>query len=86
MMTSERCPNGWQTASSSCFLLSRKEGPQLSSRNISAVAGTERCYEALKKLHTTYDLVVNIQGDEPLIDPDIIDGVVKALQVGVLRL
>lgn len=28
-----------------------------------------------------YDVVVNIQGDEPLIEPDIIDGVVKALQV-----
>ena len=26
-------------------------------------------------------MVVNIQGDEPLIEPEIIDGVVKALQV-----
>ncbi|ONK79224.1 uncharacterized protein A4U43_C01F4190 [Asparagus officinalis] len=42
--------------------------------------GTERCNEALKKLGKNYDIVVNIQGDEPLIEPDIIDGVVKALQ------
>ncbi|CAM8906338.1 unnamed protein product [Rhodiola kirilowii] len=42
--------------------------------------GTERCNEALDKLQTKYDIVVNIQGDEPLIDPEIIDGVVKALQ------
>lgn len=43
--------------------------------------GTERCNEALQKLEKQYDIVVNIQGDEPLIEPEIIDGVVKALQV-----
>lgn len=42
--------------------------------------GTERCNEALIKLKKKYDIVVNIQGDEPLIEPEIIDGVVKALQ------
>lgn len=42
--------------------------------------GTERCNEALQKLEKKYDIVVNIQGDEPLIEPEIIDGVVKALQ------
>lgn len=42
--------------------------------------GTERCNEALQKLAKKYDIVVNIQGDEPLIEPEIIDGVVKALQ------
>lgn len=48
--------------------------------------GTERCNEALKKLSKKYDIVVNIQGDEPLVEPEIIDGVVKALQVIVLLL
>ncbi|XP_010545826.1 PREDICTED: 3-deoxy-manno-octulosonate cytidylyltransferase, mitochondrial [Tarenaya hassleriana] len=42
--------------------------------------GTERCNEALEKLENKYDVVVNIQGDEPLIEPEIIDGVVRALQ------
>ncbi|KAK3010245.1 hypothetical protein RJ639_010817, partial [Escallonia herrerae] len=42
--------------------------------------GTERCNEALQRLEKKYDIVVNIQGDEPLIQPEIIDGVVKALQ------
>ncbi|XP_020106012.1 3-deoxy-manno-octulosonate cytidylyltransferase, mitochondrial [Ananas comosus] len=42
--------------------------------------GTERCNEALQKLGKTYDIVVNIQGDEPLIEPEIIDGIVRALQ------
>jgi CMP-2-keto-3-deoxyoctulosonic acid synthetase len=43
--------------------------------------GSERCCEALQKLGKHYDIVVNIQGDEPLIEPEIIDGVVMALQV-----
>ncbi|KAF9672804.1 hypothetical protein SADUNF_Sadunf11G0082300 [Salix dunnii] len=42
--------------------------------------GTERCHEALHKLDKTYDVVVNIQGDEPLIEPEIIDGIVRSLQ------
>ncbi|EYU44938.1 hypothetical protein MIMGU_mgv1a0108731mg, partial [Erythranthe guttata] len=42
--------------------------------------GTERCNEALQKLGKEYDVVVNIQGDEPLIEPEIIDGIVKSLQ------
>ncbi|KAM5588240.1 3-deoxy-manno-octulosonate cytidylyltransferase, mitochondrial-like [Rosa sericea] len=42
--------------------------------------GTERCTEALQKLTKKFDIVVNIQGDEPLIEPEIIDGVVMALQ------
>ncbi|KAJ0684477.1 putative 3-deoxy-manno-octulosonate cytidylyltransferase [Helianthus annuus] len=42
--------------------------------------GAERCSEALQKLEKKYDIVVNIQGDEPLIEPEIIDGIVKALQ------
>lgn len=42
--------------------------------------GTVRCNEALLKLKKKYDVVVNIQGDEPLIEPEIIDGIVKALQ------
>lgn len=48
-------------------------------------AGTERCNEALQKLEKKYDVVVNIQGDEPLLEPEIIDGIVKALQVSRLR-
>jgi 3-deoxy-manno-octulosonate cytidylyltransferase (CMP-KDO synthetase) len=39
-------------------------------------SGTDRCAEALKLYggNGAFDYVVNIQGDEPLIDPSIIDG------------
>lgn len=34
----------------------------------------------MQQLQQQYDIVVNIQGDEPLIEPEIIDSVVRALQ------
>ena len=36
-------------------------------------SGTDRCCEALHILETEYDAVVNIQGDEPFIDPEHIN-------------
>ncbi len=38
--------------------------------------GTERIFEAYSKLKKKYDLIVDIQGDEPLISPNQIDQVV----------
>ncbi len=38
--------------------------------------GTERIFEAYKKINKNYNLVVDIQGDEPLIDPKHIDRVI----------
>ncbi len=39
--------------------------------------GTERIYEGYKKLKKKYDFIVDIQGDEPLINPKHIDQVAK---------
>ncbi len=36
-------------------------------------SGTDRCREALDLLDETFDAVVNIQGDEPFIDPEQIN-------------
>ncbi|WRX28908.1 Acylneuraminate cytidylyltransferase - like 1 [Theobroma cacao] len=58
----------------------RRFGADVIMTSESCQNGTERCNEALEKLEKKYDIVVNIQGNEPLIEPEIIDGVVKALQ------
>ncbi|MFI5141099.1 MAG: 3-deoxy-manno-octulosonate cytidylyltransferase [Bacteroidia bacterium] len=36
-------------------------------------SGTDRCFEALKKSGKKYTYIINIQGDEPFIDPSQID-------------
>lgn len=41
------------------------------------INGTERIGEAYKKIRKKYDLIIDIQGDEPLIDPRNIDKVIK---------
>lgn len=45
-------------------------------------SGTDRIYAALKTLEKSYDTVVNLQGDLPFIDPDLILKVVDTLQFG----
>jgi 3-deoxy-manno-octulosonate cytidylyltransferase (CMP-KDO synthetase) len=42
--------------------------------------GTDRIAAALALLDERFDQVVNVQGDEPLIDPASIDGVIAVLQ------
>ncbi|MBU4487345.1 MAG: 3-deoxy-manno-octulosonate cytidylyltransferase [Candidatus Delongbacteria bacterium] len=39
--------------------------------------GTDRCFEAIKDKN--FDIVVNIQGDEPLLNPDTIDRLILRL-------
>lgn len=39
--------------------------------------GTERCAEAVQNENANYDIVINIQGDEPFIKPSQINDVVK---------
>lgn len=43
-------------------------------------SGTERCAEALRKLEVSYDVIVNVQGDEPFINPEQIRRLAASLQ------
>lgn len=43
-------------------------------------SGTDRCREALKSLQEFFDLAINIQGDEPFINPDQINQVISILE------
>ncbi len=43
-------------------------------------SGTDRCFEALQKSGVSYSHVINIQGDEPFIDPSQIDLLANVLQ------
>ncbi|HSU27793.1 MAG TPA: 3-deoxy-manno-octulosonate cytidylyltransferase [Chitinophagaceae bacterium] len=58
------------------------------------ISGTDRCYEALGLLGHHYQYVINVQGDEPFIDPaqiDLLTGLLKdgntelATLIGVIR-
>jgi len=45
--------------------------------------GTERVIEAYQQIqrdNSTFDIIVNIQGDEPCVDPNHIDAIVLSLQ------
>jgi 3-deoxy-manno-octulosonate cytidylyltransferase (CMP-KDO synthetase) len=49
-------------------------------------SGTDRCYEALRKYetdkHDEFDIVINIQGDEPFIRPDQIQKLMDCFSEG----
>ena len=44
-------------------------------------SGSDRIAEVAKR-HPEFDYIVNLQGDEPLIKPESIDEIIKALQTG----
>ena len=49
-------------------------------------SGTDRCYDALQQLGDAYNYVINIQGDEPFIDPTQIDELAAILSDGTVEL
>jgi 3-deoxy-manno-octulosonate cytidylyltransferase (CMP-KDO synthetase) len=49
-------------------------------------SGTDRCWDAFQQLEEKFDYVINIQGDEPLIEPKQIDELVIALEDNSLEL
>lgn len=44
-------------------------------------SGTDRCFEALQKTAGKFDAVINVQGDEPFIDPEQIDQLAELISL-----
>ena len=42
-------------------------------------SGTDRCKEVLELLGNSYDFVVNVQGDEPLVEIEQIDSLARSI-------
>jgi len=49
-------------------------------------SGTDRCYDALLQLDSSIQYVINIQGDEPFIDPEQVNELAAVLQDGSTEL
>ncbi|MBE2289454.1 MAG: 3-deoxy-manno-octulosonate cytidylyltransferase [Chitinophagaceae bacterium] len=49
-------------------------------------SGTDRCFDALQQLDPGYKYVINIQGDEPFIDPAQIDELAAVLADGTTEI
>lgn len=49
-------------------------------------SGTDRCWDALQQIGGNYKYVINIQGDEPFIDPSQIDTLASVLKEGTAEL
>ena len=43
-------------------------------------SGTDRCYEACTKIGGDFDVIVNIQGDEPFIQPDQVRALIACFE------
>lgn len=55
-------------------------GGQVLMTSSAHTSGTDRCAEAAKKCADEFDFIINVQGDEPYIDPEQINQVLDILQ------
>lgn len=58
-----------------------KFGGKVFMTSASHKSGTERCNEVTGNIHTKFDAVINIQGDEPFIDPGQISEVAQCFVI-----
>ena len=49
-------------------------------------SGTDRCNEVINKIDNQFDIIVNIQGDEPYIKPEQIDHVISLFDISEIKI
>jgi 3-deoxy-manno-octulosonate cytidylyltransferase (CMP-KDO synthetase) len=49
-------------------------------------SGTDRCWDAAQQIDEAFEYVINVQGDEPFINPEQIDELAAVLQDGNIEL
>ena len=64
-------------------------GARVVMTNENCVSGTDRCAEALSSIGGSWDVVLNVQGDEPFIRPEQLDELISRMdspdvQIGTL--
>lgn len=64
----------------------RESGGKVVMTSPSHASGTDRCVEAVEKTGGTWDVVINIQGDEPMINPEQINQVVACFDDAVTEI
>ncbi|MFN5379085.1 MAG: 3-deoxy-manno-octulosonate cytidylyltransferase [Ignavibacteria bacterium] len=57
----------------------RRIGAEVALTDPELPSGTDRCYAVVQQLEKTPDVVINIQGDEPLLQPRVLAQLVDAL-------
>ena len=65
----------------SVFNICTAFGAECIMTNPMLVSGTDRIYQAYTSVDSSTDYIVNIQGDEPFINPSIIDELVYSMQI-----
>ncbi|MBK9733034.1 MAG: 3-deoxy-manno-octulosonate cytidylyltransferase [Chitinophagaceae bacterium] len=52
-------------------------GGKVMMTSVTHLSGTSRCAEVVQNLDSDFEIIINVQGDEPFIDPEQIDLLVK---------
>ncbi len=60
----------------------RREGAEVMLTSPDHASGSDRAWEVARRLGAAFDVVVNIQGDEPLVGPEVVNAAVSMVETG----